>query len=64
MEPEKIEKIINKMNHKAATVEGDLPIRLIKEFKEELSLPLSHLINNCMAAGVYPNLWNLKMLPQ
>ena len=60
VEPEKIKKIINKMNHKAATVEGDLPIRLIKEFKEELSLPLSHLINSCMATGIYPNLWKIE----
>ena len=50
------------MNHKAAAVEGDLPIRLIKEFKEELSLPLSHLINSCMAAGVYPNLWKVEIV--
>ena len=60
VEPEKIEKIINKMNHKAATVEGDLPIRLIKQFKEDVSLPLSHLINSCMATGIYPNLWKIE----
>ena len=60
IEPEKIVKIISKMNHKAATLDGDLPIKLIKEFKEELSLPLSHLINSCMSTGIYPNLWKVE----
>ena len=60
VEPEKIQKIIQKMNHKAATLERDLPIRLIKEFSEELSSPLSHLISSCLATGVYPDLWKVE----
>ena len=60
VEPEKIKKIIRKMNHKAATVEGDLPVKIIKEFEDELAQPLSHLINNCLAAGIYPNLWKIE----
>ena len=60
IEPSKIVKIISKMNHKAATLDGDLPIKIIKEFKEELSLPLSHLINSCMSTGTYPNLWKVE----
>ena len=56
LDPEKIMKIIKKMNHKAATLDGDLPIRIIKEFSVELSLPLAHLVSSCMSVGQYPNL--------
>ena len=56
VDPEKVCKIIKKMNHKAATVEGDLPASIIKEFQEELSIPLSHLISTCFSTGTYPNL--------
>ena len=60
VEPDKIVKIIQKMNHKAATLDGDLPIRIIKEFADELSLPLSHLVSSCLAVGLYPNMWKVE----
>ena len=60
VDPEKIMKIIKKMNHKAATLDGDLPIRIIKEFSVELSLPLAHLVSSCMSVGQYPNLWKVE----
>ena len=49
------------MNHKAATVEEDLPVRVIQEFAKDMASPLSHLISESLAAGIYPNLWKLKM---
>ena len=51
VEPEKIMKIIKTMNHKAATLDGDLPVKLIKEFSEELALPLAHLVSSCFSRG-------------
>ena len=60
VEPEKIIKIIKKMNHKAATLDVDVPIRIIKEFSEELSLPISHLVSSCLSVGLYPNLWKVE----
>ena len=52
-------KILKQLNDKAATVEGDLPVRVIKEFAEDLASPLSHLISESLAAGNYPNLWHI-----
>ena len=60
VDPEKIMKIIKKRNHKATTLDGDLPIRIIKEFSVELSLPLAHLVSSCMSVGQYPNLWKVE----
>ena len=51
-------KKIKSMNKKAATLEGDLPMKLIAEFSEELSFPLANIINECLHQGVYPG--NLK----
>ena len=58
--PSKIAKIISSMNKKAAAVPGDLPMRIIAEFSDELSRPLAHLINNCFSQGIYPNLWKVE----
>ena len=57
--PSKIAKIIRGMNRKAAAVPGDLPMRIISDFSEELSRPLAHLINNCFSQGQYPNIWKI-----
>ena len=46
-----------KLNKKAATVTGDIPMRLIAEFSVELSFPLAHIINFLLKNGVYPNMW-------
>jgi hypothetical protein len=60
VEPEKIVKITNRMNIKAATLDGDLPVRILKEFSEELSLPLSHMVGSCLSVGLYPNIWKVE----
>ena len=50
-------KVIKKMNRNSATVPGDLPMKLISLFYDDLALPLSHLINCCFQEGQYPVLW-------
>ena len=60
IEPLKVYNIIKSMNKKAATVPGDIPIKLIAEFSVELAFPLAHFVNFCLKAGVYPNLFKLE----
>ena len=43
--PDRYVKVIKSMNKKAAAVPGDLPMKIIAEFCDELSRPLTHLIN-------------------
>ena len=62
VEPRKVHKIIQTMNKKSATVEGDIPMRLISEFSVEFAFPLSHIINSCLKSGIYPNLWKLELV--
>ena len=57
IKPYKVMKVIKKMNRNSATVPGDLPMKLISLFSDDLALPLSHLINCCFQAGQYPVLW-------
>ena len=57
---EKIVKTIRSMNKKSSTLEGDLLIKLLAEFAEELSFPLANIINECFLQGVYPDLWKLE----
>ena len=60
--PFKVFKTIKKMNKKAATVPGDLPIKLIQIFADELTLPLCHIINSCLKGGVYPKIWKCEIV--
>ena len=60
VEVETVVKKIKSMNKKAATLEGDLPMKLIAEFAEELAYPLANIVNEGFLQGVYPNLWKLE----
>ena len=57
IEPLKIHQIIQGMNKKAATVPGDIPMKLVEEFSDEIAFPLAHIINNGLKTGQYPVLW-------
>ena len=48
------------MNKQAAAVPGDLPIRIIAEFGDQLSRPLAHIINSCFTLGQYPAIWKVE----
>jgi hypothetical protein len=50
-------KTIKKMNKNSSTVPGDLPMRIISLFSDDLALPLSHLIGCSIQNGQYPALW-------
>ena len=60
VEVDTIVKKIRKMNKKAATLEGDIPIKIIAEFAEELAFPLANIINESLIQGVYPKLWKVE----
>ena len=62
IEPFKVYQTINSMNKKAATIPGDLPIKLFVEFAVEISFPLADVINSCMAAGVYPTIFKQELV--
>ena len=56
----KVVKVIKTMNKQAAAVPGDLPIRIIAEFGDQLSRPLAHIINSCFTLGQYPAIWKVE----
>ena len=58
--PAKIEKIIKTMNKKSAGVPGDIPMKLISDFSFELSRPIAHIVNHCLAQGIYPDIWKVE----
>ena len=60
-EAEKIKNITRSMNKKAATIKDDIPMKLINIFAEELSFPLTHIINATLR-GQYPNLWKHEII--
>ena len=60
--PYKVFKAIKKMNQNCATVLGDLPMKLISTFADEMTLPLTHIINSCLQNGQYPNIWKQEII--
>ena len=57
IEPWKVNKTIQSMNKKAATIPGDVPMKIIAEFSVELATPLAHIFNCCLESSTYPNLY-------
>ena len=53
---------IKKMNKKSATLPGDLPMKLISKYADELTLPLCHIINCCLQTGQYPKIWKTEIV--
>ena len=60
IQPHEVNKIIGKLNKKSATVQNDIPVKLLCEFSVEISFPLAHIINFCLKNGTYPKLWKLE----
>ena len=58
--PMKVNEVILSLNKKAATVPGDIPIKLFQEFSVELSTPLAHIYNCCLEQGIYPDVFKFE----
>ncbi|XP_072172620.1 uncharacterized protein [Diadema setosum] len=48
---------LRRLNASKAGHPSDLPIRLLKEFAYELSIPLTNLFNECLTSGYFPDTW-------
>ena len=46
-----------KANNTKGGVSGDLPVKLGKEFSNELSIPASRIFNNIVQNGKWPARW-------
>ena len=51
---------LTKINTNKATVTGDFPAKLIKEFAAYLAEPLADILNTSVRRGEYPNFTNLR----
>ena len=55
---------LTKIMTNKATVRGDLPARLIKEFAAYLAEPFTDIINTSLRRGEYPQIYKFEVLPQ
>ena len=60
IQPWKVHEVILSLNKKAATVPGDIPIKLLKNFSVELATPLAHIYNCCLEEGIYPDVFKFE----
>ena len=60
--PSKIHQKIQKMKSKTATVIGDIPWKVIKEFSPFLSYPLEDIYNRSVIHGEYANIWKIEIV--
>ena len=49
-----------KIKTNKASPPGDVPPRIIKEFAEYLSVPMSNILDTCVTRGEYPNIWKVE----
>ena len=52
---------LTKLRTNRATVKGDIPARLIKEFAAYLAEPLTDIINTSLMRGEYPNIYEFEI---
>ena len=50
-------KKINSAKKPKSGVPGDLPPQITKDFSDELSIPLSRILNNIFQSAVWPEQW-------
>ena len=55
--PDDIIQVFSQINKKSATVKNDIPMKLLFQFSNDISIPLCHIINSMFESGDYPNLW-------
>ena len=60
--PDKVQAVMRKMKMKLSMVPGDIPIRLLNLFSEEMSKPLTNLINTMFEQGNYPIIWKTEFI--
>ena len=60
MDPYFVRQTLKKMKNNTATLQGDVPIKVIKLFGYELSVPLSNIYKRCCKFGEYPDIWKLE----
>ena len=61
---EEVSKLIQSLDHRKAIDIYNFPIRIIKDLKDEISLPLSNIINSSFNEGVFPDKLKLaKVIP-
>ena len=56
IEPYQMYQKIQKMSTRKATVKGDIPMKIIKEYSAELAGPLAHIISYAIKSGQYPDM--------
>ena len=60
IESHEIYEYLKKIKTNTATVKGDVPAKIIKEFAPELSSPMEDIISCMVRRGEYPNIWKLE----
>ena len=54
--------ILQQIKTNKATIKGDIPAKILKEFAVEISEPLSFVINNAIKEGVYPDIFKAEKI--
>ena len=61
VDPDKVYNAIKSVKKKkASTVPGDIPLSIVIEFADFLSLPLANIINTSFQQGEYPDIWKVE----
>ena len=61
-EPHEVYEYLKRIKTNTATIKGDIPAKIVKEFAPELSEPLANILNCMVERGEFPNLWKLEMV--
>ena len=57
---EKVKQTLKHMKTKISTIPGDIPAAILKQISNEISMPLTNIINSCIEKGQWPDLWKVE----
>ena len=59
IQPYQVYNKLKKLKISKSSHTNDIPLRLVREFAVELSVPLSIIFNSCLQSGMFPEYWKI-----
>ena len=57
VEPHRVYKAIKKMRKNDCSVKGDIHMKILSEFADDFTVPLTHIITTCVKQGKFSKIW-------
>ena len=61
-QPWQIKKYLDRIKTNRATIPGDIPAKIFKNFSSALCIPMTHMINHSISTGLWPDIYKTDLI--